>query len=302
MTVEVFAPAKINLTLHITGQRADGYHELDSLVAFADVGDTIRISEFSSPVSSGQKGVISVSGSESGGVPQGADNIVAKALDFVILDRIGPDVSLEKNLPLSSGIGGGSSDAAATIRAIAYGRDMDSAQLRSPGFLERLSKEIGADVPVCLDPRPWRATGIGEKLAPVQLPKLFAVLVNPRVQVSTPQVFGRLESRSNGPMGWPPDTRSVAAFCDWLNTNRNDLEEPARQVAPAIDDVLRRLRKLPGVLLVRMSGSGATCFGIFETAEAAKEAEEGVKWFEPSWWVRAVTLGDMSENAAPRVT
>ena len=296
--IEVFAPAKINLTLHVTGRRDDGYHLLDSLVVFADIGDRVLIRDLSE-AAEGEQGQFAVAGLESGNLPVRAeDNLVAKALDVAVAERMAPFVLLTKDLPVSSGIGGGSTDAAAALRAVAHEKGLE---LRDPAFLDRLANELGADVPMCLDPRPWRVSGIGEVLSPVDAPELHAVLVNPRVPVSTPAVFKRLERADNAPMDWPPETGSVAGFCDWLGVMRNDLEAAACAVAPEIGGVLARLGQLPGARIARMSGSGATCFAIFETEDSAREAEAHLRVSEPTWWVRKVVLGNMSEAAQPRL-
>ena len=299
-TVEVFAPAKVNLTLHITGQREDGYHLLDSLVVFADVGDHLTIRDADVPATPGEKGNLSVVGREAEGVPEGGDNLVARAVGMMV-DEVAPWIQIEKNLPIASGLGGGSSDAAAAMRALAALGGVASQHLASEDAPRSLSQALGADVPMCLEARPWRASGIGEVLVPARLPRLEAVLVNPRVPVSTPDVFRALKYRENPAMDWPPDADSVGSLCDWLAKMRNDLEVPACGLVPEIDHVLSRLRQLPGIMLARMSGSGATCFGLFEDKEAAQAGAEVIRWHEPLWWVNAVTLGDMSERARPRV-
>lgn len=298
-TVNVFAPAKINLTLHVTGRREDGYHLLDSLVAFADVGDTLLLRNISATAEHGAKGTFSVVGLESAGVPEDESNLVRRAIDMMVSD-VAPWVQLEKNLPAASGIGGGSSDAAAAIRGFAQAWQTNTDNDGATQTLRDLGQKLGADVPMCIDPRPWRAEGIGTELTPVELPQMDAILVNPRIEVPTAQVFDALQDKQGEPMKWPPQVRSVAELCRWLHTTRNDLEAPAKQVAPAINHVLERLEALPGVLIARMSGSGATCFAIFESSKHADEAAQIMQWHEPDWWVRSVKLGNMSKRAVPR--
>ena len=299
-TVEVCAPAKINLTLHITGQRADGYHMLDSLVAFASVHDrlTIRPSRDLS---------LHVSGPEAAGVPDTADNLALRAARLVAGGQ-GFAMSLEKNLPSAAGIGGGSADAAAALRGVLAARDdADLAQMAEASDDEMTAHAqdilaLGADVPMCMLPRPLRARGIGEKLEYVDLPPLYAVLVNPRVPVPTGAVFGALERRENP--GMTPDMPSfadAAALIDWLADQRNDLEAPAIAVAPVIAQVLSALRDMEGCGLARMSGSGATCFGLFADVEACRAATQVLHQAYPKWWVAGGGLGAQMTQSMPRV-
>lgn len=297
-TVEVFAPAKINLTLHVTGRRDDGYHLLDSLVVFADLGDMLRIGNAGVIAETGRRATLSLSGPECHGVPDGSDNLAARAVDMLVGD-VAARIELVKTLPTAAGIGGGSADAAAAIRGVARLWNMGAGIYGPNSYLNTVSLGLGADVPMCLDPRPWRASGIGEQLEAVNVPQLDAVLVNPRVQVPTGKVFAALATTENAPMNWPPRTGSVEDFCDWLALMRNDLERPARSVAPVIADVLDELSQLPGILLARMSGSGATCFAIFKGAEAATEAANLLSDQHPDWWIRTAKLGDMSEKSTP---
>ena len=277
MTVRVFAPAKVNLTLHVTGRRPDGYHLLDSLVAFAPVGDALVL-EDADTLSLG------VDGPEAAGVPATMDNLALKAAALAGGGR-GAAIGLTKALPVASGIGGGSSDAAAAVRGImalasgAGGPEPDEA-------LRHALTGLGADVPMCLVPRPWRARGIGERLDPVDLPPLPAVLVNPRLPVATPAVFRALGSARN-----PPMPEVLPAFPD----------APALTVEPAIGRVLGVLRATTGARLVRMSGSGATCFALFETEAAAAGAARTIAADHPDWWVAGGVLGDQSRLAAARV-
>ena len=298
-SVTVFAPAKINLTLHVTGRREDGYHLLDSLVAFAPVGDMLVMT--STGVSS-----ITIEGPEAAGVPADMDNLALRAA-MIALGTEAAALTLDKRLPVASGIGGGSSDAAAAIRGalallddaafglLTFGPDI----LRETRF--RPLVELGADLPMCLLPQPLRARGIGERIEFIDLPPLPAVLVNPRTAVSTPEVFRRLERRENPPMPEAlPDWPDAAALIDWLAGQRNDMEETARTIAPAIGTVLETLADAPGCGLARMSGSGATCFGLFATVDAAQEATRRIARAHPEWWVTGGLLGDQVERAMPR--
>ncbi|KIN68579.1 4-(cytidine 5'-diphospho)-2-C-methyl-D-erythritol kinase [Sulfitobacter donghicola] len=260
MTNNAFAPAKVNLSLHVTGQQADGYHLLDSLVVFADIGDRLWFE-------SGPDMRIEVSGPFADGVPTDHRNLVWQAAELAGWTG---RINLEKNLPHGAGIGGGSADAAAVLRTL--GGDEGAASL-------------GADVPVCLSASPQRMQGIGDDLAKLPpLPDMDILLINPKVEVPTGPVFNALDCKENQPMpeAWPRFD-SLEVFCDWLAQQRNDLERPARQIAPQIDDVLGALS---GAQLARMSGSGATCFGLFEAGKAQPAAKR-VAAAHPDWWVAA---------------
>lgn len=291
MATEVFAPAKINLTLHVTGRREDGYHMLDSLVSFAPVGDLLTISD-------GDGLSLRVDGPEAEGVPEDGSNLVLRAAALLGGDAA---LHLRKALPAASGIGGGSSDAAAALRGLsARGRgDASAAALLAAYGPEILA--LGADVPMCLHARPLRAQGVGEAITPVSLPQVAAVLVNPRLQVSTPAVFRALERRDNTPM--PPELppmRDAAELIAFLSEMRNDLQAPACAVQPVIHDVLARIDAQPGCALARMSGSGATCFGLFLSEAEAAASARAIAAAEPGWWVASGVLGDCSALAAPR--
>ncbi|ARE39583.1 4-diphosphocytidyl-2-C-methyl-D-erythritol kinase [Rhodovulum sp. P5] len=273
MTVEVFAPAKINLTLHVTGQRADGYHLLDSLVIFADTGDRLTLAPSDDLR-------LSVTGPRAEGVPTDGRNLVLKAAALFGAGQ-GADITLEKHLPAAAGIGGGSSDAAAALRGLArlWSRPMpdDDAVL-----------SLGADVPVCLAPRPVRMRGVGEVIeAGPKLPPMGLILVNPGVEVSTPAVFKALDRKDNPAMPHPPGWATAAVMAHWLAEQRNDLEPPARALSPVIGEVLDMIAATPGCLLARMSGSGATCFGIYDTRGQAQAAAATLRTDRPDWWVEA---------------
>lgn len=264
------APAKINLCLHVTGQREDGYHLLDSLVVFAEVGDKLSARPW-------QGLSLSITGPEGAGLSAGADNLVLRAARLMGARDLA--LTLDKRLPLASGIGGGSSDAAACLRLLAQ-------RMNTPLPSRKLVLGLGADVPVCLEPRACRMRGIGEAITCLPpLPPLWLVLVNPRVEVPTPQVFRALARRDNPPLPdelpiWP----DAEAFCDWLAGQRNDLEAPAISLAPVIEQVLDVLGAAEGCALARMSGSGATCFGIFARRDAAERAAATISAARPNWW------------------
>lgn len=267
------APAKLNLCLHVTGRRADGYHLLDSLVVFADVADRVSASQ-------GEGLSLQVTGPEGLGLAAEADNLVLRAARSMgVTDA---SLVLEKNLPVASGIGGGSADAAATLRVLARlaGRSLPTA--------EKVLR-LGADVPACLAGRPARMSGIGEDLRPLPpLPPLWCVLVNPRIAVPTPQVFAALSHWDNPPLpDLPFDALvSAAALAAWLASNsRNDLVPAARSVAPILADVEAAVAATPGCLLARMSGSGATHFGLFATPDAAQTAAQHLAVLHPGWWI-----------------
>lgn len=268
-TVEVFAPAKINLTLHVTGQRDDGYHLLDSLVCFADIGDRIFVSE-------ADETSLKVTGPFAQNVPVSAENLVLRAADLM---GVPAAIHLEKNLPAAAGIGGGSADAAATLQALAKVRNVPL-----PSRAQVLT--LGADVPVCLMGGQVRMQGIGEHLTMVTATRMSwpTVLVNPGVSVSTPEVFRKLGSNTNPPMPDEMLEDIYNEFPDWLGHQRNDLEAPATELAPVIADVLDALRAEPGCRIARMSGSGATCFAIFDEDAQASDAVRAIGEAHPDWW------------------
>jgi 4-diphosphocytidyl-2-C-methyl-D-erythritol kinase len=275
-TVSRFAPAKINLYLHVTGRRPDGYHLLDSLVAFASVGDSVSVRAASVTT-------LAVEGPFAAGLPAGADNLVRRAADLLGKGR-GAALRLVKNLPVASGIGGGSSDAAACLLAL---RDLWRGG-ESDADLAALGLSLGADVPACLLRRPLRLSGIGEGTgeAPA-LPAAQLVLVNPGVPLATPAVFAAFRSGGSGfrpPARGEPAFGSVAVLASWLRGQHNDLEPAARFLAPPVDVALAALRAQPGCLLARMSGTGATCFGLFPTPLSAQRAAAQIAKAEPDWW------------------
>jgi 4-diphosphocytidyl-2-C-methyl-D-erythritol kinase len=265
-----FAPAKVNLALHVTGRRADGYHLLDSLVVFAGVGD--RVSAEPAPALS-----LTITGPQAEALTVADDNLCLRAA------RLMPGafrLTLDKHLPVASGIGGGSADAAATLRLIAR---LTGQPLPSAAEVLRL----GADVPVCLAGQPVRMTGIGEGLRPLAhpLPPAWLVLVNPGKAVSTPEVFRALDRRDNAPMQALPRLRDAGELAAWVAMLRNDMEPAATRLLPVIAEVRRALSAQPGCLLSRMSGSGATCFGLFADPLSANAAARAIGAAQPAWWV-----------------
>ncbi len=271
------APAKINLALHVTGLRADGYHELDSLVTFAQLGDRLTFAR-SDELS------LTLSGPHGASLTVDGDNLVlkaARALQCVVgAPQAGAAINLEKNLPIASGIGGGSADAAATLLGLRelWEVDVNDAKLSALGL------SLGADVPMCLNGKPLRASGIGEILEPVSMPEFDCVLVNRMVPVSTPAVFNKLTHKNN------PDLNLEENNADWharIAANRNDLEPAACALVPDINTCLDALKSTSGCQLVRMSGSGATCFGLYDTQEDAQRAAGVLQSNHANWWVAA---------------
>lgn len=284
--VAEFAPAKVNLTLHVLGRRHDGYHEIESLVVFADVGDRLTFVP-------GQALELVVRGPTAGAAGPPRDNLVLRAAQALVERveglRIGSFV-LDKVLPVAAGLGGGSSDAAAALRLLARENDLSLDDVR----VRDAARRTGADVPVCLDPKPRLMRGVGEILSePIELPRLPAVLVNPGVAVATKDVFAAFaapllaESAKCDDQATPDANASMLA----LTQQRSDLEAPATKLQPAIAEVLVALRTLPDCRLARMSGSGATCFGLFSSSQTAQVAADDLATRHPAWWVRATVLG-----------
>jgi 4-diphosphocytidyl-2-C-methyl-D-erythritol kinase len=268
MTRTRFAPAKVNLYLHVVGRRADGYHLLDSLAVFPAVGDIVGVAP------AAELG-LSLSGRFGAMLQAEPDNLLLRAARL-LRPGVGVALTLEKNLPVASGIGGGSADAAAALRLLAQHWDISAP-------LHEAALTLGADVPVCLDSVPARMGGIGDILAPAPcLPRFGIVLVNPGVAVATPSVFKARQGPFSAAVALPEawhDARDMAAALGRLG---NDLQAPAVALQPVIGEVLNVLENLPGALLARMSGSGATCFAIFATPEEAAAAAE--KICHPGWW------------------
>lgn len=286
--VRVAAPAKINLYLRVTGRRPDGYHLLDSLAAFADVHDTLLL-EPSEELSLAVEGPFA---GELGGDDTG-ENLVMRAARRLAEAAGVPArarMTLVKRLPVASGIGGGSSDAAATLRGLAclWGLDVAASDLAD------LALGLGADVPACLAGRAAFMGGIGERLEPAgPLPAAGMVLLNPRVAIATPEVFGRRDGPFSPPAeGGRHGFRDVAELVRFLEPLGNDLAAPAIRVAPVVAEALDALGAASGCRLARLSGSGATCFGIFDDGAAAMRAAAEVRAARPGWWTEPATLVD----------
>jgi 4-diphosphocytidyl-2-C-methyl-D-erythritol kinase len=284
--------AKVNLTLRVVGRRADGYHDLESVVAFADCADRLSLAP-------GSKLALKTTGPRAADCGETADNLVFKAAGL-LRDRV-PDLqlgefTLDKVLPVAAGIGGGSADAAAALRLLAQANGL---ALDDPRLIE-VAALTGADVPVCLASRACVMTGIGESLLPLSLPKIPCVLVNPCVPVATKDVFAALGLRSGellvgasdvfGATAWPEAGASVEDWVEALAAGSNDLEAPATRIQPVIGEVIAALNATNGAWLARMSGSGATCFAIYENTAEAGRAAEKLRLDHPLWWVHAGLL------------
>ncbi|MEM9785455.1 MAG: 4-(cytidine 5'-diphospho)-2-C-methyl-D-erythritol kinase [Pseudomonadota bacterium] len=282
-TIKAIAPAKVNLTLHVTGQQDDGYHLLDSLVVFADVADQLG-------ATAAPDLRISVSGPFSTGVPTDHTNLMmraAEALRSVRGVNKGAALTLEKHLPHAAGIGSGSSDAAVTLAMLAELWGVPSLPATAPEVLA-----LGADLPVCLRaPRPTRMSGMGDTLSPAaKLPECALVLVRPPVEVPTAAVFKALSSKTGTPMEPLRDGLDYDGFARWLAAQRNDLRKPAEKIAPAVTEAIAKLESLPAVSVAGMSGSGATCFGLVKDMAAARHVARIVQVSQMNWWVAPAAI------------
>ena len=295
MTIEAealraLAPAKINLFLHVGSKRGDGYHALQSLVAFTEAGDELALSP-------DRELKLVIRGPFAGGLKADDDNLVLKAAHalaaYAGMQR-GAYISLKKNLPIASGIGGGSADAAATLRGLSrlWGVKLPAEEMRA------VAAGLGSDVPVCLACRTQWMEGRGEIVTPLDpLPAVPMVLVNPGVSVPTPKVFAALKERNGTGLPLPPQIATAPDLISYLKDTSNDLEAPARALAPVIGDVLAILAAQSGVRLARMSGSGATCFALFDTVGAAADAADAIIRHHPRWWAVATRIADISPAA-----
>jgi len=288
--LRVKAPAKINLCLHVGERRSDGYHNLESLVAFADIGDELTFED-------ADRLSLNVEGPFASGLAGEADNLVLRAARGVMKiagREIPKHITLTKNLPVASGMGGGSADAGATIRAFLLEWPRDEVKLSD--FAD-LAGNLGADVPVCFFGQNAWMMGRGDEIFRCELPELHAVLVNPCISVSTRDVFAGLEMRTGIDAVERPDGfASAADLIEFLKSTKNDLETSAFALAPQILMALSALRARDGIRLARMSGSGATCFGLFDDAQRAQSAAEGLTSDHPNWWVKAAILAKASED------
>jgi 4-diphosphocytidyl-2-C-methyl-D-erythritol kinase len=284
--------AKVNLTLRVIGRRTDGYHDIESVVAFADCADHLTLTP-------GPELGLVATGPLAEACGATSDNLVIKAA-HLLRERV-PDLkvgsfTLDKVLPVAAGIGGGSADAAAALRLLAQlnGLALDDQRLHA------VALATGADVPVCLASRPCDMTGVGESLMPLSLPIMPCVMVNPRVPVATKDVFNALGLR-NGQLlvgatdvlrgtAWPQAGASVEDWVEVLAASSNDLEGPATRIQPIIGEVISALAATNGAWLARMSGSGATCFALYENTADAGRAADAIRRDHPEWWVHAGTL------------
>jgi len=288
-TVHQFAPAKINLTLHVTGRREDGFHLIESFVAFADIGDEITVARHDGFD-------ISVSGPFAPLLQNEKNNIALEAaISFVngFRDCLpGVHVDLVKNLPIAAGMGGGSSDAAAVIRALAYLVDINVSRTAAG----QLAVGLGADVSVCLDPQASFMSGIGNIVTTLPaLPEIYAILVNPNIKMLTGAVFAALAvpgAIRRDEEGLKPEHAFVDAhdLAGFVGSCRNDLEAPALRMCPEISDVREALLARDGCLLARMTGSGATCFGLFAEKAQAQRGADYISAKAPRWWVKPCRL------------
>jgi len=284
--------AKVNLTLRVVARRSDGYHDLESVVAFADCADRLTLSP-------GSDLNLKMSGPLAQACGETSDNLVLKAARLLserVPDMKAGSFSLDKVLPVAAGIGGGSADAAAALRLLSQ---LNGLALDDPRIIE-VAKLTGADVPVCVESRGCVMTGVGETLQPLSLPKMPCVMVNPGVPVATKDVFAALGLR-NGELlvgatdvllqdRWPDGQASLEDWVEALAASTNDLEAPAMRVQPVIGEVIAALNATNGAWLARMSGSGATCFALYENTAEAQRGASKIQLEHPSWWVHAGTL------------
>jgi len=284
--IEAFAPAKINLFLHVGEKRGDGFHDLQSLVVFVDVGDTLAFSP--SP-----ELTLTLHGPFASGLEAEDDNLVLRAAQALAKHTGRPAakaaIRLMKQLPVASGIGGGSADAAAVLRGLTrlWALDLSWTELLA------VAETIGSDVPVCVESKASWMEGRGERVMPAAtLPQMPMLVVNPGIAVSTAEVFRTLATRhGTGRINRATPLSSPRELIAFLTKTSNDLQAPAQQIAPVIGHVLDELSRMPGVELWRMSGSGATCFALFDDQNAAEMAQVALSHTHPDWWVRATRIG-----------
>lgn len=284
--------AKVNLTLRVVGRRIDGYHDLESMVAFADCADRLSLTP-------GSKLNLKTTGPLARDCGETSDNLVFKAAQLLgerVADLKLGDFTLDKVLPVAAGVGGGSADAAAALRLLGQ---LNGLAIDDPRLIE-VARLTGADVPVCLASRACVMTGVGETLLPLSVPTMPCVMVNPRIAVATREVFAALGLR-NGELlvgatdviqatAWPEQGASLEDWVEVLAAGSNDLEAPATRIQPVIGEVISALSATNGAWLARMSGSGATCFAIFENTAEARRAAQKIQLDHPQWWVHAGTL------------
>lgn len=285
-SLDIFAPAKLNLYLHVTGRLDNGYHSLDSLIGFVDTGDNIEIKparNFAFHIQGPYAGCFKHRERSSETESQNLAVRAALALAGAARKNLDFKITLTKNLPLAAGLGGGSADAAAVIRGLMQWWNIPP----DAPYLSSLLKKLGADVPVCLKAETTRIQGIGNILEPAPaLQSWPVVLVNPVRACSTEQVFQNFKAPFKNPVTLPDSFHSFTNMITFLAAQNNDLYHAASNFVPEIDTVITALESQPGCALARMSGSGATCFGLFEKTENAKNATRTIQAAQPSWWVR----------------
>ena len=283
--ISATASAKINLALHVTGLRPDGYHLIETLCVFTAFGDQLTVAP-------AEQDIFEITGSHAGGLSVDRPNLVIRVREtlrksFPATAVLPVAIRLKKNLPVASGIGGGSSDAACVLKLLSAHWQLDA----SDSKLREIGITLGADIPMCLAGKPLIARGIGDELEMVWgVPQLHLVLVNSGITVPTGEVFGSLARKQNSALAQLPDARSLPGLINWLGATRNDLEEPAIGFAPSIDEAAGLLREC-GAAFTRMSGSGATVFGIFESENASLSAESAIAKQRPQWFVKATRAG-----------
>jgi 4-diphosphocytidyl-2-C-methyl-D-erythritol kinase len=275
--------AKINLYLHVTGRRPDGYHEIDSLIVFAGIGDRLQ-------VTAAERLELQLSGTLAAAVPGDGANLVlraARALSETCRPAGGARIGLDKHLPVAAGLGGGSADAAAVLAALGEHWRVPLARSR----LHEIALALGADVPVCLYGRPAFVAGIGERVTRAPpLPPAWLMLVNPGVGLATAEVYAARAGGFSDPARWTKTVPDLHALAGRLAGLRNDLEVPARTLAPEVDEALALVGRQPDVLLARMSGSGPTCFGLFAERRGADRAAAAISAERPDWWIRVAPM------------
>ncbi|MEX0344860.1 MAG: 4-(cytidine 5'-diphospho)-2-C-methyl-D-erythritol kinase [Rhizobiaceae bacterium] len=284
-STQILAPAKINLALHVVGQRTDGYHLIETLCVFAEDGDRLVVSDSA-------RDEFEICGPFANAVPASGHNLVMAARDALRTsfaeEAAGPvAIRLEKNVPVAAGLGGGSSDAAAALILLSrhWQLELDNGTLAKTGL------PIGADIPMCVHAVPLIARGVGEAIETIaDFPSLAMVLVNPGVPVPTGDIFAGLKSKQNPPLPALPCDLTVTSLIDWLSSTRNDLQPPAGSLVPEIAESLHALEG-SGAVSARMTGSGATCFGIFRSMDEALAAERIIASDYPQWFVKAVETG-----------
>ncbi|MDE2739259.1 MAG: 4-(cytidine 5'-diphospho)-2-C-methyl-D-erythritol kinase [Paracoccaceae bacterium] len=272
------ANAKINLTLHVTGKLPNGFHEIDSLVVFTGFGDTLELEP-------AERYSLSTHGPYSQALPHPSENIILTALRLLEERGTGFRVNLKKSIPVSAGLGGGSMNAALALR-------LASNYLKCPLPTDtRKITSIGSDLPVCLTGKPSMVSGLGEKIAVLDsFPEFPLLLVNPNKPVQTQDVYKGLTKVNNSSQTPFPALGNKNDIISWIREQRNDLEPPALQLCPEIKNILSRLRDQEGCMVARMSGSGGTCFGIFQTAEQVSVAAKTIKQLEPGWWIQPTRI------------